>query len=329
MFVALALLACAAPTFPVAPPPREVHRWATALTLKHPRPVVAVAASADRIATADEAGAVVLWDAKTGERLQTLIDDKAKAAPVTRLRFSPDGAWLHIISHDGARIHVCECRKPKQTQVFASAPLAGPWRALDVASGTPLWIVSAYNTSLWWYRVSTDATAPFGRQDDPFAPDRRAHADRITHLAATDGVLVTLSGGVLRGRFADRDAKPWRVSVLGVEPTALALSANGERVAVVGDEGWVRVFNAANGQQAPRPAGHTREVWGAAFAPDGGYLVTASADRTARVWAPVTGAELAVLTGHTAGVRAVAVAPDGKRIVTGSEDGTARVWARK
>jgi WD40 repeat protein len=327
MLVTSALLACAAA--PVAPMPREAHRWVAVATLKHPRPVVAVAVSADRVATADDGGAVVLWDARTGAEVQTLFDHKASAAPVTRLRFSPGGAWLHLVTHDGTRCHVCECRKPKQTQVFATAKVTGPWRVLDVGTDAPRWALVANDKSLWWHRVATDATAPLGPQDDPFVLDQEANAGRLSHLAATDAVLVTLSNGVLRGRFADRTEKPWRVTLSGAEPTDLALAPNGERAAVTDARGAVRVFNAANGQSQPRPAGHDRAAWAVAFDPDGTRLVTGGADRTARVWEAATGGEIAVLKGHTGGVRAVAFSPDGKRIVTAGDDKTARIWVKE
>ena len=44
--------------------------------------------------------------------------------------------------------------------------------------------------------------------------------------------------------------------------------------------------------------GHTDQVSGAAFSPDGRHIVTSSRDGTARVWDSETGRELNVLKGH-------------------------------
>jgi WD40 repeat protein len=74
--------------------------------------------------------------------------------------------------------------------------------------------------------------------------------------------------------------------------------------------------------------GHQRELWSAAFSPDGGRVVTASGDGTAREWDAASGQELAVLRGHRSGVRSAAFSADGARVVTASFDGTARVWGR-
>ncbi|MHA1529998.1 MAG: nSTAND1 domain-containing NTPase, partial [Alphaproteobacteria bacterium] len=72
--------------------------------------------------------------------------------------------------------------------------------------------------------------------------------------------------------------------------------------------------------------GHENSVLHVAFSPNGGRLVSASSDATARVWDAETGSELAVLRGHEAAVRTAAFSPDGRRIVTASVDKTARLW---
>ena len=73
-------------------------------------------------------------------------------------------------------------------------------------------------------------------------------------------------------------------------------------------------------------SGHTDVVSSAAFSPDGGRIVTASADRTARVWDAATGREITTLSGHTDVVSSAAFSSDGGRIKTASGDRTARVW---
>ncbi len=72
--------------------------------------------------------------------------------------------------------------------------------------------------------------------------------------------------------------------------------------------------------------GHTGAVYGAAFSPDGKYVLTSGVDGTARLWDVQTGQELRRFAGYTDEERYVAFSPDGKHILTASQDSTARLW---
>lgn len=72
---------------------------------------------------------------------------------------------------------------------------------------------------------------------------------------------------------------------------------------------------------------HTDAVNSVAFSSDGRYLVTASADHSARLWHLVGSKWTSVvLSGHSAAVNTAAFSPDGRRLVTGSDDHTVRMW---
>ena len=88
----------------------------------------------------------------------------------------------------------------------------------------------------------------------------------------------------------------------------------------------VEVLDAATGLVLRTLVGHTAEVVGIAFSPDGRRIATASFDRTIKLWDTATGSEVFTLRGHTAGLLVLAFSPDGRRIVSGAIDTTARVW---
>lgn len=86
------------------------------------------------------------------------------------------------------------------------------------------------------------------------------------------------------------------------------------------------VLDTATGHVIHSLIGHTADLVGIAFSPDGRRIATASFDRTIKLWDTATGREVFTLQGHTAGLLVLGFSPDGHRIVSGSIDYTARVW---
>jgi WD40 repeat protein len=72
--------------------------------------------------------------------------------------------------------------------------------------------------------------------------------------------------------------------------------------------------------------GHSDDVFGLAFHPDGNRLASGGRDRVIWLWDLEKEQDVARLHGHTTYVFSLAFSPDGKSLVSGSGDGTVRLW---
>lgn len=71
---------------------------------------------------------------------------------------------------------------------------------------------------------------------------------------------------------------------------------------------------------------HDRGIAQTKFSPNGVYLASVSADKTAKIWMVQSGQLVHTLDGHLAGISALSWSPDSLHLATGSDDKTIRIW---
>ena len=149
------------------------------------------------------------------------------------------------------------------------------------------------------------------------ANDQRLAAEKQARIAESRRLATESSTALIK--------YPQRSLLLAVEAVKVRQPLHGVRVAV--DEQSLR---AALSFIGGRPVARAdKSIGTVAMSPDNRWLVTGSADNTARLWdlsAKDPAANPVVLRGHDDTVSAVAISPDNRWLVTRSVDKTARLW---
>ncbi len=107
---------------------------------------------------------------------------------------------------------------------------------------------------------------------------------------------------------------------------AVAVTPNGEKIVVGGQDGQVRLFDARTGTPTGQWLGHAGGTICLAVTPDGRHLVTGGGDKAARVWDLASRANVRDLVPHDGPINAVAVDAGSGRVAVGSADGVVRVY---
>ena len=109
-----------------------------------------------------------------------------------------------------------------------------------------------------------------------------------------------------------------------------SFSPDGTRLASVGEDEIVRLWDPATGAPLATCSGHTSKILSVAFRPDGARLVTTSSDGTVRQWDAKTGREVeAPYDRHSGEVVVANYSPDGQWVASAGSDRTIRVWRAK
>jgi len=122
------------------------------------------------------------------------------------------------------------------------------------------------------------------------------------------------------------DGAQGTVLVSGRKPaTDVAFDPDGNQIVSVGDDGWIRRWNARSGV-AEQPVNGRERLITVAFSRDGLRFAAGGRDGVTRVWSVAGGAPVAVLRGQRSRVYDVGFGAASDRLVSAGDDGTVRIF---
>jgi WD40 repeat protein len=223
------------------------------------------------LASAQENGDIALWDTASRTVRQTLYGD----APVTAVAFSPDGLALvasanasEIVSWDVATDASADVFGSASTEVYRSYP-GVIWSLGASPDGHTLIVGGTAGVDLFSFD-QTELTAPStaSATDVAFSPGNR-------WIAIAGGDTDATSGAIRLWNLATR--RPGPVLHTPALVRSVAFSSGG-LLASGGDDGYIRIWNPATGQQLTALRTLGPSATGVAFSPDGSQLVATSAN---------------------------------------------------
>jgi WD40 repeat protein/predicted Ser/Thr protein kinase len=253
---------------------------------------------------------------------------------------APSAINYGALSRDGRRL--------------ATAGADGKVRVYDAATGADTGLVNDYGDAVnavafspdgrriayaggdWYWTRSQDTSI---RIWDLVSGDTKrlvGHKQAVYGLAwSPDGALLVSCGFDWKIKAWDPDSgtelPPFEASPKQRAMLRADFSPDSRLLGVVGTDdphptAFATLFDVRTRRVFRELPGHSAEVQGIRFSPDGQYVATSSTEGIVKIWPVSPLPDFLSLEGHSQTVWTAAFSPDGSRVATGSLDQTARIW---
>jgi WD40 repeat protein len=279
--------------------------------------VMSVAFSPDggQVVSGSSDKTVRIWDVQSTKQIIVL---QGHHKSVFSVSFSPDGALVVSGSADNT-LRVWDIQTPPRSMGLLDDSTGKPTQKLAISlNGARLVSIGGKLGRVWDMQTGQETSVLDGHTESilvvAFSPD--SNGLRIVTGSRDNTVRVwnTQTGQEL-ARFS------------AVQPSAVALSADGTWVVAGLDNGQMPVWDVLSGEQLALFVCHRDRVLAVALSPDGSRVVSSTESGTARLWDVASGDHhVDLIGGRDDIILAVAFSPDGLRVVSGSYRGLIQVW---
>ncbi|RVD82413.1 uncharacterized protein DFL_006840 [Arthrobotrys flagrans] len=221
-------------------------------------------------ATASADFSAKIWDAFTGETLQTLQHNHI----VRCVTFSPDDTQISTGGPE-KKLRIYDLNKPDAIEIGPGAH-NGTIRTVSWSGANPNIVVSGSEDKYirWWDVRKKDIVSAY-MVDEPLASCEFSTDGKILNVSAGKSVYFFdgVSGGLLKSVKTEYDC----ATVTLDAPTRKFVTGGSQ-------DTWVRVYDFDSGKELEVNKGHHGHIWSASFSPDGNLYATGSEDGTIKLW---------------------------------------------
>jgi RNA polymerase sigma factor (sigma-70 family) len=276
---------------------------------------------------------VLRWDPTTGNCLGTVAEGMSA---ILAMDVAPDGKSILIDTWDGLMFWDIASRREIRRFTGKRPAHTGYYRAEFSPDGRTV----TMGLRVWETSTGRELASFAHRQEDgrskPYYMTARYMPDSRRLIAfEKHGIgLLDIAAGKEISRPLRAELKNEWLSVVSPDGR---LVATGNFVPLPPVKGQpeadlaARVYELASGKQVVALEGHTDQIFGLAFSPDGRTIATAAGnfwhpkDRTIRIWDVATGRELRRFD-NPEGSEHIEYLPDGRSVVNLGTDGVVTVW---
>jgi WD40 repeat protein len=317
---------------------------------------LAVTSDGITVAAGSADNMVRLWTRANGSAAGILA---GHTAAVTAVRFDAKGGQLISVSAQDIRLWNTTGLQREVQMAGEIAPSSASFLAetdvqqqiavvqvngrVEIGATTVVSILVGHEGAVTGLAVNLAETSVFSSGIDKTVRqwDLASQKQLRTFSGPTDLVnclALAKEGGRLFAGSSDKNVYSWQVPLEGEEPTiaptstlahdgavrGVSTNADGSRLAAVGDDKLVTVWDVATGLILQQGGGHTEAVLAVSLSNDGTTLVSGSADKTAHWWQL---AATQVVVADSKQLVGFDVASIGQRAVSAGGDKVLRVWS--